>query len=365
MPVACETRVPARPRTSTRVGSTNDGATGKWIAAPSSCSPPSIRPWRWRASVCGTWNPCAARSFWGRRSAVPWPDSGTTAPPGTVAAALRSSGTARCTHRLSVVHRIGLSRTEPGAVDRVHFVQSRIDRRVRSDPRGQGRRRHRRRLRHHVPGLVRRFQRHAQRLPRRLQTVRSPSRRPRPRRRQRGADRGGRRFRGRTRRTGPGRDPRLRDRIRRPQHDRAGSDRVGAGHLHAAGRRHGRRGAVGSGSDLRSRNGHGAQDRVEARALRKVFGPRAGDIPCASIKSMLGHTLGAAGAMNAAAAIATRQGGYIPPTIHFEEPDPCDPVACSAAVRPGAPRHVLSNALGFGGANCSIVMKLAGDSGMC
>ena len=103
-------------------------------------------------------------------------------------------------------------------------------------------------------------------------------------------------------------------------------------------------------------------DRVEARALRKVFGPRGGDIPCASIKSMLGHTLGAAGAMNAAAAIAAGRGGYIPPTIHFEEPDPRDPVACSAAVRPGAPRHVLSNALGFGGANCSIVMELVGGA---
>ena len=104
-------------------------------------------------------------------------------------------------------------------------------------------------------------------------------------------------------------------------------------------------------------------DRTEARALRKVFGPRGGEIPCASIKSMLGHTLGAAGAMNAAAAIAARRGEFIPPTIHFEEPDPCDSVACSAAARPGAPRHVLSNTLGFGGANCSIVMELADDFG--
>ena len=104
-------------------------------------------------------------------------------------------------------------------------------------------------------------------------------------------------------------------------------------------------------------------DRVEARALHRVFGPRGGDVACASIKSMLGHTLGAAGAMNAVAAIAARRGGYIPPTVHFEEPDPRDPVSCSAAVRPGAPRHVLSNTLGFGGANCSIVMELAGDPG--
>ena len=102
-------------------------------------------------------------------------------------------------------------------------------------------------------------------------------------------------------------------------------------------------------------------DRTEARALRHVFGPRSTEIPCASIKSMLGHTLGAAGAMNAAAALAAGRGGYIPPTLHFQEPDPRDPVACSAEARAGSARHVLSNTLGFGGSNCSVVMELAGD----
>ena len=101
-------------------------------------------------------------------------------------------------------------------------------------------------------------------------------------------------------------------------------------------------------------------DRIEARALRKVFGPRGRELPCASIKSMLGHTLGAAGAMNAVAAVAARRGGYIPPTVHFETPDPRDPVACSAETRAGAPRRVLSNTLGFGGANCSVLLELHG-----
>ena len=105
-------------------------------------------------------------------------------------------------------------------------------------------------------------------------------------------------------------------------------------------------------------------DRAEARALRNVFGRRGAEIPCTSIKSMIGHTLGAAGAMNAAAALAAGRGGYIPPTVHFEEPDPRDPVACSAQALPGTPRHVLSNTLGFGGSNCSVVMELAGDSGV-
>ncbi len=104
-------------------------------------------------------------------------------------------------------------------------------------------------------------------------------------------------------------------------------------------------------------------DRAEARALRQVFGPRSTEVPCTSIKSMVGHTLGAAGAMNAAAALAAGRGDYIPPTIHFEAPDPRDPVACSPLARCGAPKHVLSNTLGFGGSNCSVVIELAGDSG--
>ena len=120
-----------------------------------------------------------------------------------------------------------------------------------------------------------------------------------------------------------------------------------------------------AGVDLICAHGTGTvlNDQTEARALRNVFGPRGAEIPCASIKSMIGHTLGAAGAMNAAAAVAARRGGYIPPTVHFEEPDPRGPVACSAEARPGNPRHVLSNTLGFGGSNCSVVMELADDSG--
>ena len=121
-----------------------------------------------------------------------------------------------------------------------------------------------------------------------------------------------------------------------------------------------------AGVDLICAHGTGTllNDQTEAKALCDVFGPHGGETPCASIKSMLGHTLGAAGAMNVAAAVAARRGGYIPPTIHFEEPDPRDPVSCSAEARPGTPRHVLSNTLGFGGANCSVVMELADDSGV-
>ena len=99
-------------------------------------------------------------------------------------------------------------------------------------------------------------------------------------------------------------------------------------------------------------------DRTEAKAIHKVFGRRAGEIACSSIKSMLGHTLGAAGAMNAVAAIAGKRGRYIPPTIHFVEADAQNPVACSAEARTGSPRLALSNAFGFGGANCCVLLEL-------
>ena len=119
------------------------------------------------------------------------------------------------------------------------------------------------------------------------------------------------------------------------------------------------------GVDLICAHGTGTllNDRTEARALRNVFGPRSAEIPCVSIKSMVGHTLGGAGALNAAAALAAGRGGYIPPTVHFEEPDPRDPVACSGEARPASPRRILSNTLGFGGSNCSVVIELAGDIG--
>ena len=99
-------------------------------------------------------------------------------------------------------------------------------------------------------------------------------------------------------------------------------------------------------------------DAIEAKALYGVLGAYARDVPTASIKSMIGHTLGAAGAMNAVAAIAARAKNIIPPTINFREPDICNPLSCSAAARQITPSLVLSNSLGFGGSNCSVLMEL-------
>lgn len=99
-------------------------------------------------------------------------------------------------------------------------------------------------------------------------------------------------------------------------------------------------------------------DRIEAKAIYKVFGEQAADIPCTSIKSMIGHTLGAAGAMNALAAIAANQKKFIPPTIHYKTPEKLYPLSCSAIARDANPQLILSNTFGFGGANCSVVIKL-------
>lgn len=100
-------------------------------------------------------------------------------------------------------------------------------------------------------------------------------------------------------------------------------------------------------------------DGIEAKALHGVLGPRAADVACTSIKSMVGHTLGAAGTMNLAAILASAKAGIIPPTVNFETPDPAHPLACAATPRDGRPRLALSNTLGFGGSNCSMLVELA------
>ncbi|WP_293573966.1 beta-ketoacyl synthase [Phaeobacter sp.] len=100
-------------------------------------------------------------------------------------------------------------------------------------------------------------------------------------------------------------------------------------------------------------------DAIEAKALHGVLGERAAEVPTASIKSMVGHTLGAAGTMNAVAAMAARAKHIIPPTVNFREAEANNPLSCAPEARPGPPSLVLSNTLGFGGSNCSVLMELA------
>lgn len=100
-------------------------------------------------------------------------------------------------------------------------------------------------------------------------------------------------------------------------------------------------------------------DAIEAKAIYGTFGNVADTVPVASIKSMVGHTLGAAGTMNAVAAIAANSRKVIPATLNFRSADKQNPLACDAQTRTGSASLVLSNTLGFGGSNCSILMEVA------
>jgi 3-oxoacyl-[acyl-carrier-protein] synthase II len=100
-------------------------------------------------------------------------------------------------------------------------------------------------------------------------------------------------------------------------------------------------------------------DKAELQAIRTIFGDHAEQIPVTANKSMLGHTLGAAGAIEAIATILTIREGCIPPTINLTDPDPesagldlTPNVAVSRAVR-----VALSNSFGFGGQNTALVLR--------
>jgi 3-oxoacyl-[acyl-carrier-protein] synthase II len=109
-------------------------------------------------------------------------------------------------------------------------------------------------------------------------------------------------------------------------------------------------------------NAHGTgtplNDVVETRAIKSVFGARAYQIPVTSTKSMIGHCLGAAGALEALASLLAIQQSFIPPTATLEEPDPeCDLDYVPRASRSQVLRTVLSNSYGFGGNNTSLILR--------
>ena len=109
-------------------------------------------------------------------------------------------------------------------------------------------------------------------------------------------------------------------------------------------------------------NAHGTgtklNDIAETKATKLVFGERAYKIPISSNKSMVGHLACAAGAVEAVAAVMTIKHGIIPPTIHYETPDPdCDLDYVPNEARHQAVNVCLSNSFGMGGQNCSLVMK--------
>jgi 3-oxoacyl-[acyl-carrier-protein] synthase II len=96
-------------------------------------------------------------------------------------------------------------------------------------------------------------------------------------------------------------------------------------------------------------------DRIESLAVRTLFGDRAPNVPMSSIKSMLGHTMGAASAIEAVACALAVHTGWIPPTINHEEPDPdCGLDIVPNKARKTDPRVALNNAYAFGGNNASL-----------
>ncbi len=109
-------------------------------------------------------------------------------------------------------------------------------------------------------------------------------------------------------------------------------------------------------------NAHGTgtvqNDRAEARGLHLVFGERARSLPVSSIKSMVGHCLGAAGAIEAVALALTIARGVIPPTVHHRQTDAeCDLDVVPNHARDARVRCGVSTSLAFGGNNSAIVMK--------
>ncbi len=108
-------------------------------------------------------------------------------------------------------------------------------------------------------------------------------------------------------------------------------------------------------------NAHGTStrlnDKSETAAIKAVFGERAYQIPVSSTKSMTGHLLGGAGALEAMFSALVIRDGIIPPTINYEFPDPeCDLDYVPNQARQADVRYVLSNSFGFGGHNASIIL---------
>ena len=109
-------------------------------------------------------------------------------------------------------------------------------------------------------------------------------------------------------------------------------------------------------------NAHGTStklnDSTETKAVKMVFGKRAYQIPMSSNKSMIGHLATAAGSVEAVATVLTIMHGMIPPTIHYQTPDPeCDLDYVPNKARSKRVDVCLSNSFGLGGQNCCLIIK--------
>ena len=116
-------------------------------------------------------------------------------------------------------------------------------------------------------------------------------------------------------------------------------------------------------NDIDYVNAHGTStpenDKMEYLGCANVFGERMKSLPISSNKSMIGHTLSAAGAVEAVFTLLTLQHQRIPPTINYAIPDPAIPLdVVPNKARDARLRHAISNSFGFGGQNVSLVMGL-------
>ena len=109
-------------------------------------------------------------------------------------------------------------------------------------------------------------------------------------------------------------------------------------------------------------NAHGTStdlnDKMETRAIKRLFGTAAQKVSISSTKSMTGHLIGAAGAVEAIYTVLALTHGMVPPTINLETPDPC----CDLDYTPNKPvaremEYGLSNSFAFGGQNASLVLR--------
>ena len=109
-------------------------------------------------------------------------------------------------------------------------------------------------------------------------------------------------------------------------------------------------------------NAHGTStplgDSIETRALKRVFGDRAKEVPISSTKSMTGHLLGGAGGLEAGIIVLALRDQILPPTINQETPDPeCDLDYIPNVARKANVEYALSNSFGFGGTNAALIFK--------
>jgi len=114
-------------------------------------------------------------------------------------------------------------------------------------------------------------------------------------------------------------------------------------------------------ADVQHINAHGTgtqyNDKIETAAIKAVFGSHAADLTVTANKSIMGHTCGAAGTLESICTIRTLQTGIVPPTIHYETPDPeCDLDYVPNEARQADARVALCNAYGIGGTNAAIVL---------